>query len=220
MKILVISDTHLSLPFEEKKYEFLKKIISRADSVILCGDFWEGYEITFDEFLASPWKGLFPLLKARNAIYLFGNHDQKKFSDQRADIFSVKQIQSYVIQENGKSYFFEHGNRLCTFFDETLPFRLPRIWGTVTEAIVKYGTRTYQKKFIKIVHERFNRVIKKKMHHIPENGILFTGHTHFAEKDLKNRYVNTGFIKYGLAQFVILEGGRIESLEEWYDPPV
>ena len=63
MKILVFSDTHLSSTFEEKKFNLLKEIISRADRVIINGDFWEGYLISFKEFLDSRWKELFPLLK-------------------------------------------------------------------------------------------------------------------------------------------------------------
>ena len=39
MKILVISDLHLTTRFDQKKCEFLEKLISRADKVIINGDF-------------------------------------------------------------------------------------------------------------------------------------------------------------------------------------
>ncbi|KKP50689.1 MAG: hypothetical protein UR42_C0024G0015, partial [Candidatus Roizmanbacteria bacterium GW2011_GWA2_33_33] len=50
MNILVFSDTHLYLPFDGKKFNFLKKIISDSDQVIINGDFFDDYMISFDEF--------------------------------------------------------------------------------------------------------------------------------------------------------------------------
>jgi len=62
MNILVFSDTHLYLPFDQKKFNFLKKIISESGQVIINGDFFDGYMNKFDEFCKSSWNKLFPLL--------------------------------------------------------------------------------------------------------------------------------------------------------------
>lgn len=71
MRVLVFSDTHLTKAFDDKKCEFLKKIISDSDQVIINGDFWDGYIISFDEFLKPEWACLFPPLKAKkNFLYL------------------------------------------------------------------------------------------------------------------------------------------------------
>ena len=97
MNILVFSDTHLYLPFDGKKFNFLKKIISDSDQVIINGDFFDDYMISFDEFIKSPWNQLFPLLKKKKAIYIFGNHDQEKFSDKRTEQFSDSQKIRYKL---------------------------------------------------------------------------------------------------------------------------
>ncbi len=41
MRILVISDTHLTHKFDQRKFEYLLSIISQADKVIINGDFWD-----------------------------------------------------------------------------------------------------------------------------------------------------------------------------------
>src|SRR3989339_340208 len=110
MKILVFSDTHLYLPFDQKKFDFLKKIISESDQVIINGDFFDSYINTFDEFIKSPWKQLFPLLKKKEAVYLFGNHDLKKVSDNRVGLFSVSQKNRHQIIINNKKFLIEHGH--------------------------------------------------------------------------------------------------------------
>src|SRR3990167_5228492 len=87
MKVLVFSDSHLDHNFEPKKLSYLKKLVRSVDQVIINGDFWEGYSITFDQFLSSKWNELFPLLKAKKAVYIFGNHDKKVLADKRMRLF-------------------------------------------------------------------------------------------------------------------------------------
>ena len=49
-----------------------------------------------------------------------------------------------------------------------------------------------------------------------ENEILIVGHTHAAEFNLKERFVNTGMVKWGIGQYMIIEDGRMTPHEEWY----
>jgi predicted MPP superfamily phosphohydrolase len=117
MKILVFSDTHLTHVFEEKKYVFLKKVIESADQVIINGDFWDGYLTSFDAFISSRWNNLFPLLKQKKAVYIFGNHDKACFSDKRTSFFSDIQTKKYSFVD-GMTFYFEHGNTLLPSIDE------------------------------------------------------------------------------------------------------
>ena len=110
MKTLVISDTHLDTTFDEKKYAFLRSIIERADRVILNGDFWEGITISFDDFIKSEWKSLFPLLKQKQTIYLYGNHDRKEYNDERVQLFSAAQGDSHILKEENTTYHIQHGH--------------------------------------------------------------------------------------------------------------
>jgi len=96
MKYIIFSDTHLGKDYEEKRALFLKEVIKDCDKVIIAGDFWEGLQITFDQFINSPWKELFPYLKKKNTVYIYGNHDPKGSCDERVSLFSSKQAQQYT----------------------------------------------------------------------------------------------------------------------------
>ena len=79
MKILLFSDSHLRIRFEQKKFNFLKRIIYEADKVIILGDFWEGSLETFDRFVNSDWKNLFPLLKEKHTVMMKNKKQIKEY---------------------------------------------------------------------------------------------------------------------------------------------
>ena len=92
MKYLVFSDTHLTPKFDHRKFSVLKEAIDQADRAVICGDFWEGFGNSFDDFVSSKWsETLFPLLKKKKTVYLYGNHDKKEYANDRVSLFSVKQ---------------------------------------------------------------------------------------------------------------------------------
>lgn len=219
MKILVFSDSRLTDKFEEKKFKFLKKIISQADKVIINGDFWDGYRTTFERFINSQWKKLLPLLKSKNTIYAYGNHDKKIFSDKRTKLFSAIQTERYQLKIDNKLFTFEYGHRLCPFLDDKLRLeRVPKFITALLGKIHELMVKKYGKKFLKIVFKRFNKTIKKKLNGIlADNQIYCCGHTHWAEVDIKNKFANSGIIRHGLGQYLIINNGRIELKEEWYN---
>lgn len=219
MKTLVISDTHLSLPFDEKKYLLLKRIISDADKVIINGDFWEGFLLTFDEFFSSQWSKLFSLLKEKKAIYIFGNHDAREYNDlERIKEFSVLHAERYSFQENGKTYTFEHGHSLFPTEKKPVNISDPRFRRTVArnDAIerkcIQYAGRSYQY-LIRHINSIVKRKVSKKL---AINEFFFCGHTHIHEINHKKRFYNTGIIKHGLAQYIYIDKGSIIPIQERY----
>ena len=223
MKTLVFSDTHLGKVFDENKFYFLQKIIQKADTVIIAGDFWEGLQITFNDFVSSPWKALFPLLKKKNTIYVFGNHDFKELTDQRVSLFSSKQTDQYTFQSGRKTFVVEHGHRF------------PLIFVTITRHISKNITRfthknliighqmesvcitLFGKKFKESVGKLANKSIKKRLgKEFNDQKIFICGHTHSQEIDLKEHFVNTGMIRLGIGQYIIIENGEITPRDEKY----
>lgn len=214
MKTIVFSDTHLSDKFEDKKYTFLKRLIESADRVIINGDFWDGHLISFETFVNSPWKQLFPLLLSKKTVCLYGNHDRREFCDERVGLYSVKQLNSYVLEGGRTSFVFEHGNTTLPSIDERLP--LPEI-------IFTLSTRAYSsfegfvtrrtKKSIRFWGVFLNSRLKRKK----TNGhFAVYGHTHFAEFDPAHKFADTGFIQHGLAQYLLIDDGVITPREEWY----
>lgn len=219
MKLLVISDTHLSLPFDIEKYHLLKRIISKSDQVIINGDFWEGFLLTFDEFFNSKWSKLFPLLKEKNTVYIFGNHDKKKYSDtEKIKEFSTIQTDRYVYKKDGKTYVFEHGDRFMPFEKKEINIKDPKVKkqlrrsNKIEKTVVKLFGSSYQRLF-----KIFNIILRKRARRELENNeLFFCGHTHIHEINHKNKFYNTGMIKHGLAQYIYIENGEIISMNERY----
>ncbi len=225
MKTLVFSDSHLGVSkrFEEKKYRFLEDIIKQADHVIINGDFWEGYMMNFQQFKHSPYSNLFPLLKARHTVYIPGNHDYEGITEEETTLFSDIKTTRYEMKLNGNTLIFEHGDRLAPLHVKRF---IPKIMKPVlkkpvfhTANVVEYITTKRLNKIssLQYVQKKLNRNIKKKfLPQMKENEILIVGHTHAAEFNLKERFINTGMVKWGIGQYLMIEDGRMTPHEEWY----
>ena len=218
MDILVFSDSHLSLPFEEKKYKFLENIISQADQVIINGDFWDGYLVSYKQFIESPWRHLFPLLKQKQAIYIFGNHDKKTFADKTMYLFSAAQTLRYELKIKEITYIFEHGHRLAPLGDKglLLPPNKPVKMVKYTDKIEKLFIRRTGSKYQKLLKINNRRIKKKLKKELKPNEYYVCGHTHSAEVDYKNRFINTGVIKHGLAQYMWFKNNTLYVKQEKY----
>lgn len=224
MRIIVFSDTHLHKRLDKSKFNFLKKIILKADKVIIAGDFWESTIMSFDEFISSPWKDLFPLLKNKNTVYVYGNHDKKTSSDKRVSLFSILQTEQYTFVENGKTFIVEHGDKLSSkiaqlkivqpirslFYTKFFIFLIH----TKTENLL---TILFGKQVLQILFKFYNNKIKKTISKKYKNSILICGHTHAAEIDLKHNFVNTGIIRHGFGQYVEINNGKISLKQEKYN---
>lgn len=221
MHILVLSDTHLSNHFEPAKYNTLKALIEQADHVIINGDFWEGYEMTFDEFLKTKWVDLFPYLKSKKAIYVFGNHDKHKFSDRRIESFCEASTEQHLMQINGIHFIFEHGHRYAHKLDGIFHIERPlKIEQTIVEWMQKMIIRIFGARGMWLLFSRFNQIIKLKARNEFEKYTPYrhiSGHTHCAEVDITHSFANSGFSKYGYIQYLTIdEKGIIEKQLERY----
>jgi len=216
MKTLIFSDSHLSKKFEQSKFDLLKKIISSADRVIINGDFWEGYNCTFKQFINSPWNKLFPLLKKRKTVYIYGNHDKKKYSNINVKLFSEVQVQKYKFRSGDKTFYLEHGDRLVPLWDDYLP-RYPKLLNNFMDKIEWLMFKVFGKihlyVFFRLLNKRAKKLVRGKY---KRNEYLVCGHTNFAEIDLKRNFINSGFIKHGIGQYLIVEDGEITAHEERY----
>lgn len=224
MRILIFSDTHLYLPFDQKKFDYLKKIIEPADQVIINGDFFDGYMIKFEDFVKSEWNKLFPLLKSKKAIYIYGNHDQKILSDQRVNLFSVKQTDQFQLKIGNKIFLFEHGQRFRKTPD--LLSKKNPIFMTIAGLIVRLVhfirqllTNIFGRNFLKLRFSYRNYFTKKKaIKTIKKNEFLIIGHNHWAEVDEKNHFACCGAILYCFAQYLTIDSSaKITFHEEWYE---
>lgn len=218
MRYLVFSDSHLTHVFEPAKLTVLTEAISNADRVIINGDFWDGFSTTFERFVSSEWRStLFPLLKKKKAVYIYGNHDQKEYADKRVSLFSAEQGTNYDIISGSLHFHFEHGNRLIPLFDEWLHARMPAVLNNAYEAFEGKMVRLFGSAYMRRMYGRFNRlVLEKAQQEPPLKGYLVIGHTHLAALDHEKKFINSGFIKHGLAQYIYIDNGVITPVEKKY----
>jgi predicted phosphodiesterase len=199
MNTLVISDTHLG-KYDEKKDRFLQNLIKGYDRIIVNGDFWDNWAISFEDFINSKYRELFNLLKQKETIYIFGNHDSKDMVDlDLARTFSDIQSEEYNIKIGNNFYHFEHGHNFVDdmnnwFYDfyyrllEGFPAFLLKFLYDLTQISYSFFPIIISKG--KLGHNR-NFFIKNNK---PKNVYYVVGDTHVPEIDKKARFVNTGCI--------------------------
>lgn len=218
MKILILSDTHLTHRFDQNKFDYIKSLIAKADQIILNGDFWDYYYTDFDTFMNSEWKGLFPYLKAKKTIYVFGNHDKKEYADGRIYEFCEKAVEVIEIKSGDKTFRVEHGHHVAPSLDLVFPqlFRVgPMIIaaGLVDMILIKM----FRKKYLKYVFSGMNETMRSwKKENMDEDIYLICGHSHYKQYIEDEKYINLGLVRYGLGQYVILDEGKINRVDEIY----
>ncbi len=220
MKTLIFSDSHLSHHFNQAQFDLLQRVILSADRVIINGDFWDQYLTKFDRFVQSSWSDLFPLLKARNTIYISGNHDQRKKMDERWQLFATELKDELDITIGQYSYHIEHGHRfdnilwpvhqLLTPFKVFYPF-LDRL---------EQGGHILSKPFkayMKVENKYNNRMLVKysRRRKQPNHWHVF-GHTHVQLKSDSAGYLNSGWFRCGSGQWIIIEDDNITTHGEMY----
>ncbi len=216
MRYLIFSDSHLSKKFDQKKFNFLQKIISSADRVIINGDFWEGYNCTFSQFISSPWNKLFPLLKNKKAVYLYGNHDKRIYANKNTSLFSDIQTMKYELKSGDKTFYIEHGDRLMPLLDAYLrryPIYLNNFMDRLESLMFRIFGKIHLYLLFRLLNQRIKQLIRGKYR---DNEYLVCGHTNFAEIDLKRNFINSGFIKHGIGQYLMIEDGKVSAYEELY----
>ena len=214
MNILVFSDSHLAAHFDEKKYLFLEKIIKHSDSVIINGDFWDGYFISFKAFISSPWRKLFAILKSKRTVYIFGNHDRPQFSDKRLSLFSDIQTSQYRLKWNNKTLIFEHGNRLAPLIDEYISCKtINKLLTLITMQALYRKTSNYLE-----LEQRGNNRIHKNIKKELENNetIYICGHTHLAQHTIADNLIISGPILEGKACYLKITETEIIMKKESY----
>lgn len=217
-KILVFSDSHLTCDYDEKEDLYLKKIIEPADLVIMNGDIWDGYVCDFDEFIEGDYQELFAMLKDRNAIYIYGNHDVKQFSDERVDRFSSYSADKLKLTVGENVYYFEHGNGISPSLEERYPYFLrSKLSIQAGGKLESLGKSIFGDRYFEIFYgSENNRHREYALENLGKNEVLFTGHTHTAELDLDSHFANDGLIRHGYGSYIYIQGDSIQLFQEDY----
>jgi predicted phosphodiesterase len=222
METLVFSDTHFTRKFDKKRYLKLKSLIEKANKVIIDGDFWEGLSIPFTDFLNSEWKILFPLLKSKDTIYVFGNHDDPAMSDERIYEFCNQAVADYKLETSTIKYYFTHGQDFLfpKLKDRSLGIKralklLTKIdifvAGIIQGILFKiFGPAVFPEKFNKMTLEERKRIA-------PLDYLLVCGHSHRPLYQPNLNFIDIGFFNYGWANYMLInEQGQFDFISERY----
>lgn len=224
---IIISDIHCTKVFDQKKCDYILKLLDRCERVIFNGDMWSYYIQSFDTFVESKWSQLFPAFKAKNCIYIHGNHDRKNWCNYKVRLFSVYNTNEYVHQQDSLSFYITHGHLISgdsvqnenyikfnrTVFDFNRLNRSYKFYILLNRLLLKIFK---EQKYSGIL-KHLNKPHYKFAAELPDNQILVVGHTHAPEFSPEKKYINVGFVNFGLAYYLnISEGKYTLECERYY----
>lgn len=217
--LVAFSDTHLTPRFNRKKFNYLFNLVKGADRVAILGDFWDGHRCRFDQFVRSPWRHLFPLLKSKNTIYTYGNHDLEEWCDERVNLFSTQQAPAVDLQIGTLNLHFEHGHRIA-------PDLLTRNPGLLEVPFIGWANSIFLEaipmilvgdRWIRLRSKPCVQLLKERARELSAHGQwLVCGHSHVAEMDPTIKYANSGLIGVGRAQFLRIDSYSIGLVKAGY----
>ena len=215
-KLAIFSDTHLTAKFDQAKFDFLVDLVSKVDRVIINGDFWDFGETSFEEFIGLQWQALFHLLKEKSTYYLYGNHDPARKADQRVNLFSTEQGDECRLKVGQKNLLIRHGHLLAPSGD----IAHPKVFGSVKmvsfgNIINLFGVRVLGQRYLNYFAKR-NKKMKLFAQNLSHDQILVCGHAHLQEKNLDKNFINTGVIRWGRGQYLLINGEEVKLVDERY----
>lgn len=207
-RIIVLSDCHLDSRFDESVFLKFKKIIEKADVLVINGDFWADSAGSFEKFITSPWQKLFPLLKAKKTYYVFGNHDMPLLSDERIYQFCEWAGFRLKIKAGDIPLHIEHGHLLSGDFVRKILIAFQKHpkalkYATFPFGIAEQTARYIAKKrntdLLSFLNTEFKTNRLAVSH---QNEYFLMGHTHLPEFDKTTKYVNSGLTHNGHFDYI------------------
>lgn len=215
MKTLIFSDSHLTDKFDQELFDYISNLVKDVDQVILNGDFWDGYLTTFDSFVNSEWSKLFPLLKEKKTIFIFGNHDEMKFMDERVNLFSDQQLNFHEFKSGEKSIYVAHGHLIAPTYNELPLLGYPIYMRTIYSGLVflreKYSI--FDNFLLLFERKKTVRQIKQltkfATQNFKKNRVMIFGHIHVPLVKKSNNLIIMGKFK-DEKRYCIIENGKIQ----------
>ena len=225
-RILIISDLHLSV-FERKTSQFLEKLFSRFDTIIINGDFWDDQYISFEDFISSQYRPLFAVLHQKNTIYLFGNHDMPARMDNRVFSFCSWAGFRVKLRAGRISAHIEHGHLLSQWYVLLLLrlFENKGWWLWLLTTPIGFLESWAKQRYLKSVREK-----KQREHHLKSLNTYFQkmakqivssteyfimGHTHVPQYAAGDHYINLGFSHERHYSYIVVENNTLTFVTEF-----
>jgi predicted phosphodiesterase len=219
MKILVFSDTHLTDKFDKELYDYIAKLVKSADQVIINGDFWDAYLTTFNKFLESDWKKLFPLLKKKNTIYIFGNHDKEKFMDSRYNLFSDIQDTYHEFKSGEREFYITHGHLIVPTYDSFFLFKNPSFVRYMYRLFIFLVSRfiVLTKLFVFFEHKKNIQQLQRMKQFTDSkhtNQFFIFGHSHIPDLRISEHFISLGKLQSDVKHHCMIEDGYVDLIHK------
>jgi len=191
-------------------------MILSADTVIINGDFWDSYFVSFEEFLNSEWQKLFSLLKQKHAVYIYGNHDPQAKISKGYLQFADKAAAFFEFKSGGRTFYVEHGDRLSKPLQDRLswlklPLFIKKVHNFSEYLSAKMLKNRTPANYFK-ARSLFARARKGKEKEVA----LVLAHSHLPVKDDKNNNYGTGYIGYGYGSYLLVTEDKVSRVESDY----
>lgn len=221
MKVLVFSDSHLTDQFDQRLYDYIVNLLKKADKVIINGDLWDAYLVTFDEFINSKWKKLFPLLKKKKCVYILGNHDKRKFMDERVSLISDEVVDSFEFIQKKTRFHIQHGHFIAPTYDR---YRFLKNPNRVRNLYKIFRAHILPVFFVQLIYNyiehkkgksQFEKFVKDCLPKKTETDVFIFGHTHLHLKTPNGLIHNLGPLDSNNKHYMLIENGVVQAYPEY-----
>lgn len=213
MKVLVFSDLHCSQVYRPILAKKMIAWIKNVDIVILNGDIWDEYLISFEDFIHSSWSIIFPYLKQKHAQYIFGNHDRPNHKHRDMNLFSDVQVEALDMTIGSNVFHFEHGHRMLPWEQQVQRYCFDQVPGWLSRRMIPIVDVATESRFVHYwIGLTQNNRMKAYWKTIAAGRWLVIGHTHVQSLDHRNLFLNSGLNKYNTFQAVLIESSGAMSL--------
>lgn len=217
---IIFSDHHLGNNIHHKRLARFMSVCKKFDRIVLNGDFLDDFW-KFKETLASDWKPFFELLKHKEVIYLFGNHDRDS-QDLRAATSEIIDYyaDTYYLPVGDHELVIRHGHRIYPRPDDIFykekntqsgkvsQKTIRKIWRFIYPIMlaIRYFIERFPKTLARlqrpIVKPQNERMKKYAQDHLESHQILVCGHSHYAEFSPDQQFINCGANSYGRVEYL------------------
>jgi predicted phosphodiesterase len=228
---LILSDTHFGEDFFEHRFLAIKELFLSYDRVILNGDFLDDFW-EYKKTIQSSWSELFDILKTKEIIYLFGNHDidsaelraaTSDFITMYADEYRLKVADRELVIMHGHSIYPRLGGILyeeqLTIFKKFLQKSF-KIMEQVLYPLILIARLFIErhKKLVKlqrpIIIKQNNQMKQYAQDNLEPHQILVCGHSHLAEDSRDKQFINTGANCYDRLEYLSIRNEKIELIRK------
>ena len=225
---IILSDLHLGEKVNKQRKQAFLEAFRNYDRVILNGDFLDDFW-DYSKTRESGWSPIFEILKSKEVIYIFGNHDRDSIELRKeTKDFINSYHEEYVLPVGEKELVIQHGHHIYPRPDGILYSSPQTILGKLSKWFVKSiwqilypivlitrffiekypKTLAYlQRSFVKPQNERMKRYAKQ---NLKPHQILVCGHSHFAEFAPEKQFINEGANSYNRIEYLSIREGKMK----------